>query len=145
MGWAHPLLLLPAIVTATNRSLGPTLTSVHGLSLVEVLVASSLLVTGVAALVHLFVIASRATVEARDTTVAAILAAQKMEELRSAAFPGGPAGEAVEYLSGFVRRSTIEPLPSDPVNAVVITVDVSRPSGPRVASRLITIRAREAP
>ncbi|OFW14993.1 MAG: hypothetical protein A3F70_15635 [Acidobacteria bacterium RIFCSPLOWO2_12_FULL_67_14] len=107
--------------------------------------ASALLVTGVAALVQLFAIATRATSDARDTTIAAVLAEQKMEELRSAAFAAAPPGESEEHLTGFVRRSRIEPLPLDPQDAVVITVEVFRPGRQLPASRLITVKARNVP
>ncbi len=135
--------LPPALVMVRAATAVPARkTPVSGFSLVEVLVASALLVSGVAALVHLLALSSRAMTDAHDTTVASVLAAQKMEELRSGPFPGGPPGEAVEILSGFIRRSTVEPLPRDPLNAVVITVDVSRSGRERPASHLVTIRTR---
>ena len=96
-----------------------------------------------------------------------VLAAQKVEELRSGPFPPavviesseflGEAGEPVDGSSStpaFGRVWRTEPLASAPDNAVVITVLVApyrhaalnrvdeRPPG---ATRLVTLRTRKAP
>jgi type II secretory pathway pseudopilin PulG len=55
-----------------------------GFSLVEVLVATGLVVVAVAALAQLFAIAIHANARARSTTSAVLLAQQKMEELVAA-------------------------------------------------------------
>jgi len=57
--------------------------SARGASLVEVLVASAILATGVLSLVHLFALSATSNLTAKDTTMATILAAQKVEELRA--------------------------------------------------------------
>src|SRR5688572_128489 len=54
-----------------------------GFSLIEVMVASGILATALIALAQLFVVALTANTSARSTTYAAVLAEQKMEELRS--------------------------------------------------------------
>jgi len=54
-----------------------------GFSLLEVLVATTVLTVGLAALAQLFVIATRANIGARMTTSASLLAQQKMEQLRA--------------------------------------------------------------
>jgi type II secretory pathway pseudopilin PulG len=55
----------------------------RGFSLLEVVVATSLLVAGVAGVAPLLVMASRANQSARITTMASLLAQQKMEQLRA--------------------------------------------------------------
>jgi prepilin-type N-terminal cleavage/methylation domain-containing protein len=55
----------------------------RGFSLLEVLVATTIVVVGIAALAQLFGIATRANSSAKTTTVATVLAQQKMEQLRS--------------------------------------------------------------
>jgi prepilin-type N-terminal cleavage/methylation domain-containing protein len=67
----------------------------RGFSLLEVLVATTILVVGVAGLAPLFVLASRANRTARTTTVAVLLAEQKMEQLRALTWRFDAAGAPV--------------------------------------------------
>ena len=144
----------------------------RGFSLLEVLVATTIMVVGVAALAQLFVMATRANHRARTTTFAAVLAQQKMEQLRGltwgfdaiglplsdpttdlrpaelgrrhgtrAARPGDAQQNTSGYCdfvdangqslgggatppagTAFVRRWSIEPLPTNPNNTIVIQV-----------------------
>jgi len=55
----------------------------RGFSLIEVMVATTVFVVGVVGLAPLFLLAARATSLARTTTYAAVLAQEKMEQLRS--------------------------------------------------------------
>ncbi len=55
----------------------------RGFSLLEVIVATSILVAGVAGVAPLLIVASRANQSARVTTTASLLAQQKMEQLRA--------------------------------------------------------------
>jgi prepilin-type N-terminal cleavage/methylation domain-containing protein len=57
-----------------------------GFSLIEVLIATSIIAIALTALAQLLTVATRANVAARATTGAAIAARQKMEELRSLAW-----------------------------------------------------------
>jgi type II secretory pathway pseudopilin PulG len=57
--------------------------SSSGFSLVETMVATTLLATAIVTLAQLFALSTRTNVSARNTTYAAVLAEQKMEELRS--------------------------------------------------------------
>jgi hypothetical protein len=57
-----------------------------GFSLLETIVASAVLSTAVVSLAQLFALAVQATASARDTSYASVLAAQKLEELRSLAW-----------------------------------------------------------
>ena len=136
----------------------------HGFSLVEVLVAVGLMTTAVAMLARLFVLSVETNLTSRHRTYAAVLAQQKLEELRAEAFEassGYTAVGGVEYLdrsgqvvdvgtdsSGrgvYMRRWTIDPLPADPINAVVIQVEAAR-KNPELQlldrSRLVTVKAR---
>lgn len=54
-----------------------------GFSLLEVLVATTILTVALAALAQLFATSTRANASAKATTMAALLAQQKMEQLRS--------------------------------------------------------------
>jgi len=67
-------------------------TNARGFSLVEVLVASGVLAAAVLSVAQLFVAATGATASARDTGEAAVLAWQKVEQLRSLAFGIDDAG-----------------------------------------------------
>jgi Tfp pilus assembly protein PilV len=54
-----------------------------GFSLVETIIASSVMIAGVVTLAQLFVMSTRTNVAAKSTSIAAVLAQQKMEQLRS--------------------------------------------------------------
>jgi len=134
------------------RSLAVGCRDESGLSLAEVLVATGILIAGIAAVLPLFVVATRANVEARDVTYATVLAAQKMEELRAAPFPAP--GGALEYLDGggaglsgpagavYARRWDVAPLPAQPADTVVISVRVWRRGLADRGVGLTTIRTR---
>jgi prepilin-type N-terminal cleavage/methylation domain-containing protein len=138
-----------------------------GFSLVETLVAVTILAVALASLAQLFGVAAAANQRARRTTVASILARQKMEELRSLAWdaaPGpSPTGTLETEVAGysdfldargqpfdspaaadgvaFVRRWSIERLSTDPGRAHVLRVVVVA-ADRRVYARLTSIRAR---
>jgi Tfp pilus assembly protein PilV len=57
-----------------------------GFSLIEVMVATGLLVTALVTLAQLFVISTRSNLGSHNTTYASVLAEQKLEELRSLAW-----------------------------------------------------------
>lgn len=137
----------------------------------EVLVATGLLVIAIASLAQLFVLATRANLDAADVTWATMLAAQKLEELRAAPFPARLIEQSVEYLDSrgdrldapasaggraYTRRWWIAPLPSASDTTIAITVVVSRyrsgddaapDSGGRMrgAVRVVALRTRRAP
>jgi hypothetical protein len=159
----------------------------RGFTLLEVLVATTLLFVAVASLAGLSVMATHANTHAKTTTFAALLAARKIEELRALPWgfdasgnPRSDAGLAISpadaldrdttgycdfldaagaLLSGgasppaqtvFVRRWSIQPLPSNPANALVFQVVVRRlrsgTSGANVVftdeAALATVRTR---
>jgi len=66
-----------------------------GFSLLEVLVATTIVMVGVAGLAQLLAVATRANTTARATTYASILAQEKMEQLRGLVWAFDPAGAPV--------------------------------------------------
>lgn len=132
----------------------------QGFSLLECLVASTLLAVGVLSLSQLFAAATSLNISSRHATLAAIVAAQKLEELRAltAHAPGTDFLDARGLLlaSGgtpprgtmYVRRWTVDPLHTAPANAVVLQVTVATgPAGSitRREVRLMSVRARKSP
>ena len=179
-----------------------------GFSLVEVLLATTLLTVAVAALAQLFAISTRANSSARASTFTTVLAQQKMEQLRSLTWgfdslglpltdtstnvtaavetptggtgltpsPAGTIGQNTagycDYLDAngqslggganapanavYLRRWSIEPLPTNPNNTLVLQVLVAR-NRPRNAAdqttsvnrlpdeaRIISVKTRKA-
>lgn len=149
-----------------------------GFSLIEVLFATSILTVAVVALAQLFAVSTRANTGARATTFAAVLAQQKLEQLRSLTWgfdtlglpltdtstdissaaetptggkgltpssPGALGANTDGYcdfldsnglsLGGgttppegaiYIRRWSVEPLPTNPNNTLVLQVLVTR-------------------
>lgn len=186
----------------------PSSRSDAGFSLIEVLIATLLLATSLTTLAQLFALSTRSNQDARSTTYAAILAQQKIEELRALTWgydpsglpisdvssdttvspetPAGgtglspsPAGSLgantngyVDYIDQFgkklgggmaapantvyVRRWSVEPLPSNPNNTLILQVLVFRNSRDRGAAdngagtvlpdeaRLVTVKTRKS-
>lgn len=183
-----------------------------GFSLVETIIASSVMIAGAISLAQLFVMSTRSNVAAKSTSIAAVLAQQKMEQLRSlewgfdalglpntdtttntAVVPmaanGGtglspsPTGGGsplkanvagwVDYVdkygnslgggtttppagTSYIRRWSVEPLPTNPNNTIVLQVLVT-PMGLRTAddttdsvrrkdqeARIISVKTRKA-
>jgi hypothetical protein len=177
-----------------------------GSTLLEVLVASAIFITGITALASLFVLSIQANRLARETTFTMVLAQQKMEQLRGlqwgfdvldlplsdtttdvsvvpftnggAGLSPSPAGSlqqniagCVDYLDGYgdwvgsgatvpkgtvyVRRWSIEPLPTDPHNTLILQVLVTplrshgmaghRPAARLPAeARLLSVKTRKS-
>ncbi len=134
-----------------------------GFSLLESLLACTLLTVGVLALAAVFAVASALGARARHMTLAAILAAQTIEELSASRAAGdvvatdftGPSGERLAGGGGspppgtaFIRRWSVRERSDGVGRSVVMTVSVeslrSGSSGiPDV--RLVTARARLEP
>ena len=118
-------------------------TAADGFSLIEALVAASVLIAGVAALVQLLMLAIETTHAAGDATRAAILAAQKAEELRSLRWSALAGGE--EQIDAFVRRWSIEAWPPEPDHSVSIVITVEpRRGGAGRRAMLALFRTRTA-
>lgn len=77
--------------------------SASGFSLIETLVATVLVTVTLSALAQLFVLSAHANADARRTTLATILAGQKMEQLQdtAAALAGAAGGSLVRNVVGF--------------------------------------------
>lgn len=121
-----------------------------GFSLIEAVVAVALLATAVVALAGLFGVATRSNLDARSTTYATVLAAQKLEQLRATGVGRGGRLDAdvagwVDYLdpdarvvgggstppasAAYVRRWSSRALPAplaSPGGRVVVQVMVTR-------------------
>jgi prepilin-type N-terminal cleavage/methylation domain-containing protein len=127
----------------------------RGFSLIETLVAVSIMAVALSTLAHLFIMSARANADAQRTTFASVLATQKLEQLRSQSAALAP--QAVDSLSVnvaglcdfldeygrplpvgtappsgtvYVRRWSIESVPSSPVETLLLQVIVMRPVGP---------------
>jgi type II secretory pathway pseudopilin PulG len=179
-----------------------------GFSLLEVCVATGILIAAIVSLAEMFVLSTRTNMNARTTTYTAVLAEQKLEELRgltwgfdmqgmpisdttsnTSVVPESPVGGVgltpspaeslqrntpgyVDFLDQFgtklsasnsepppatvyTRRWSIEPLPTNPNNTLIIQVLVTR-SRDRVAdddgrmrrlpeeARVVTVKTRKA-
>ena len=119
-----------------------------GFSLLEVLMAVTLLAGALVALAQLCAIATSANVVARGTTVGVVLATAKIEQLRqdvshaaggslesdlagfSDSFDAGGrslgVGRPPPHGAAFVRRWSVQPLASDPVRSRMFQVRVLR-------------------
>jgi prepilin-type N-terminal cleavage/methylation domain-containing protein len=120
-----------------------------GFSLVEVMVSVSLLAVALGSLSHLFLLSRRANTAARTATMSAMLAGQKMEELRERPWSLPAGGSLQADISGYVerfdgagrplppaataaalvRRWSIHPLADDPVRSRVLAVRVFSAAG----------------
>ena len=189
-------------MSSASRPVRPLLRRIGGeggFSLVEVLVASVVLTTGLIAVAEMFVMSTNTNREARRVTMTAILAQQKIEQLRGLAWgfddfglpisdfssniavtpptsSGGVGLQAspantldtstagyVDYLDAYgawvgtgssppagalyVRRWSVEPLPTNPNNTLVFQVLVGRiaPVGPVTGlARQVTLKTRKS-
>ena len=181
--------------------------SASGFSLIEVLIATLILAIALVSLAQLFAMSTRSNLGARNTTHTAVLAPQKLEELRSltwgfdtqglpisdtttntAVSPETPAGGTglspspagslgdntdgyVDYVDQFggklgggtappagtvyVRRWSVEPLPNNPNNTLILQVLVFRNRDRGTAddgagtvlpeeARLVTVKTRKS-
>jgi Tfp pilus assembly protein PilV len=99
----------------------------RGFSLIEALIAGGLLAGGILVLGQLLVVSSRATTAARQMTMAATLAAGKIEALRARQAPAGERGS--ERVGEYTRTWEVAPFAA---SAVLIRVSVE-PGGVRLA------------
>jgi prepilin-type N-terminal cleavage/methylation domain-containing protein len=83
----------------------PTLSSARGFTLVEILVATGILVTALAGVAQLFVLGSHLTRQAGASGMALVAAQDRLESLRGLAFTYDPSG--IE-----ITDAALEPSPS---------------------------------
>ena len=131
----------------------------RGVSLIEVLVATAILVVALISLAQLFGIAIRSNIAARSTTHSTVLAQQQLEVLRSRPdLAASPSAALTENMAGFVdhidqfgrtldggadtpsgavhtRRWAIEPLRDNP-DVLVIQVRVVPARASAVENRI---------
>lgn len=130
-----------------------------GTTLIEVLVATLVLVSGILALAQLFLIAAATSAASRDITVAATLAAQKVEQLLSTDLSDATGlvdhvdmwGRVVSTDESpppnaiYTRRWSVEPLFADTV-AIRVRVGRSdrsgRSGGMTGETRVLTVKTR---
>jgi type II secretory pathway pseudopilin PulG len=77
-----------------------------GSTLVEVLISTLILVTGVVTMAQMFSISTKSNVSARRTTLTTVLAQQKLEQLRALTWGFDPAGLPV---SDFGTDTSVDP------------------------------------
>jgi len=120
-----------------------------GFSLIETLIANGIVIAVSLGVAQLFAMTTEVNRRAAIQTWMTLCAVQKMEELRTdeAVSPDG-----VEHLDSngavvspaaatYVRRWSIEPLPSDPDALVVLRVIVTATSRP-IEARIVGVRRR---
>jgi Tfp pilus assembly protein PilV len=130
-----------------------------GTTLIEVLVATLVLVSGVLAVAQLFLVAAATNAASHDTTVAATLAAQKMEQLLSTDLSDATGlvdhvdrwgrvvgtNESPPPNALYTRRWSVEPLSAETV-AIRVRVGRSDRSGRSGSmpgeTRIVVVRQR---
>ena len=135
----------------------------RGFSLIETLVATTIVIVGLSGLAQLFVVSSAANLGAKSASVATMLAQDKMEELIEQVELAGSGFDDSDYIDGhgrllgtggpsppgtvYVRHWSIEPLSEGAAGPWVWQVSVARvgvPAG-NEAARLVGVRTRRAP
>lgn len=114
----------------------------HGFSLLETLVASSILSTALLSLAQLLALAASANDAAGRLTHATLLAMQKVEDLRASSASALEGSGADSPAAGITRAWSISALASDPEHTVVIEI-VVRTRGS--ATRMVALRTRDVP
>jgi Tfp pilus assembly protein PilV len=115
-----------------------------GFTLVEACIASLILSIGIASVFQLLLLGAASTRAAGDATRAAVIAAQKLEELRSLPWPLMTDGD--DRTGSFVRTWSVEPMAADPTGTVAMRIVVERAGGgPAGTAVLYALRTRIAP
>ena len=110
----------------------------RGFSLLEVLVATTIVTVAIASLAQVLALATTLNASAARTTFAVVLASQKMEALRGLNWDAldRQTGRTVDYLdragviatvpeaASFTRESILEPRAEDPANVIAVRVIV---------------------
>lgn len=108
----------------------------------EALAAAAILATAVLSLTQLLIAGSNATSEAGRTTRAALLAAEKIEELRASRPEVSSLTGADAPAPGFSREWTVSPLPADPAFLTLAEVVVRTPGR---TTRMVAVVPRASP
>ena len=119
-----------------------TLRDERGFSLLETLVASSILATALLSFAQLLTLASSANDAAGRMTRAALLAAQKAEDLRASSSIALEGSGTDTPSPGFRREWSVSALASDPEHVVVVEI-VVRARGTTI--QMVALRTRNVP
>jgi type IV pilus modification protein PilV len=114
-----------------------------GCSLIEALIAIAILAIGIVSVCQLFTIAVNSNLAATHRTHAAMLAAQKLEQLRSSAWGTEMQDGAQDMVAEYTRRWSVGPVPGNAANAVVL--DVAVQWNRTTVAHLVTVKARRNP
>jgi len=113
-----------------------------GFSLVDALIASLILASALGSLAQLIVLATTANDVAGRNTVATLLVADKLEEIRSGpVVPPGIAGSDVPR-PGFIREWSVSAVPTAPLSLALIQVTVRTHDG---RTQMFAVTPQEAP
>jgi prepilin-type N-terminal cleavage/methylation domain-containing protein len=128
-----------------------------GFTLIEALVATTILTIGVVSVAYLTLASRNSSQSALRITTAAVLAQDEMERLRAAPWPAAASAQCCEYFdadaqslaaggspppgTAYIRRSSIDPLPSNPGGACLVQVWVA-PARGAGAAHLVGVRSR---
>ena len=115
----------------------------QGCSLIEVLIATLILAVGVASLAQLFTVAIASNISATHRTRAAMLGAQKLEEVRSLDWNTARQSGGADMIGEYRRRWSVEALPANPQSALIIDVRITWNGSP--VGHLATIKSRTSP
>jgi len=109
-----------------------------GFSLLDALIAAAILASALLSLAQLIAVAVKATAAAGRMTNAALLASQKVEELRAGSWSELQSG-ADTPAAGLTRIWTVTPLAADPDYVAVLEVLVRAPGG---QTRIVGLKTR---
>ena len=115
-----------------------TLPDTRGFSLLDALIAAAVLASALLSLAQLIAVAVKATAAAGRMTNAALLASQKVEELRAGSWSELQSG-ADTPAAGLTRIWTVTPLAADPDYVAVLEVLVRAPGG---QTRIVGLKTR---
>jgi Tfp pilus assembly protein PilV len=115
-----------------------TLRDTRGFSLLDALLAAAILASALLSLAQLIAFAIKTTAAAGRMTDAALLASQKVEELRAASWDELQSGTD-SPAAGFTRAWTVIPLAGDPDYVAVVEVLVGAPGG---QTRMVALKTK---
>jgi Tfp pilus assembly protein PilV len=110
----------------------------RGFSLLDALIASAILASALLSLAQLIAVAVKTTAAAGRMTDAALLASQKVEELRAGSWSELQSG-ADSPAAGFARSWTVTPLAADPDNVALLEILV-RTAGSQ--TRMVALKTK---
>jgi Tfp pilus assembly protein PilV len=131
----------------------------EGFTLIEALLATTILTIGVVSVAYLTLASRNSAQSAWRITAATVLAQDEMERLRASPWPAAASAQCCEYFdaearwlatggspppgTAYIRRSSVDPLPSNPGDACLVQVWVA-PVRAAGAAHLVGVRSRRA-